>query len=59
MLGNQNILFQYWCDKNVDKVSTFIDDFILKFNMLAEQKDTDGLPPIIVAEGEVEEDNEE
>ena len=58
-MGNQNILFQYWCDKNIDKVSTSIDGFIPKFNVLAEQKDADGLPPVIVAESELEEDNEE
>ena len=56
-MGNQNILFQYWCDKNTDKVATFIDNFIPKFNALAEQKDADGLPPVIVAESELEEDN--
>ena len=59
VLGNQNILFQYWCDKNTDKVATFIDNFIPKFNALAEQKDADGLPPVIVAESELEEGNEE
>ena len=59
VLGNQNILFQYWCDKNTDKVATFIDNFVPKFNALAEQKDADGLPPVIVTESELEEDNEE
>lgn len=59
MLGNQNILFQYWCDKNADKVAAFIDDFIPKFNVLAEQKDADGLPPIIAAESELVEDSED
>lgn len=59
VLGNQNILFQYWCDKNADKVAAFIDDFIPKFNVLAEQKDADGLPPIIAAESELVEDSED
>ena len=59
VLGNRNILFQYWCDKNADKIAEFLDVFILKFNELAEQKDTDGLPPIIVASGETEENNDD
>lgn len=58
ILGNQNILFQYWCNKNVDKVVAFIDDFISKFNILADQKDVDGLPPMIASSNEAEEDNE-
>lgn len=54
VLGNQDILFQYWCDKNASKLSEFIEMFIPKFNELAENKDADGLPPIIEVEEDVD-----
>lgn len=59
VLGDQNILFQYWCDKNTEILDVFLDGFILKFNALAEQKDVDGLPPIIVSESVLEEASED
>ena len=46
VLGNQEILFKYWCDKNRDKVNSFINEFSLKFNSVAEIKDADELPPL-------------
>jgi len=54
VLGSQDILFQYWCDKNASKLSEFIEMFIPKFNELAENKDADGLPPIIEIEEDVD-----
>lgn len=58
ILGNQTILFQYWWDQNVNKVSDFIDEFVQKFNILAEKKEADGLPPIISSARELEADVE-
>lgn len=44
VLGDQTILFNYWCNKNSKLVEDFIEEFIEKFNKLAEKKDTDELP---------------
>lgn len=55
ILGNQEMLFQYWWDNNTEKVTSFIDNFITKFNLLADYKDADRLPTIVASEDELEE----
>ena len=52
-LGDQNILFAFWCSEHSNAVDEFVDKFIVLFNKLAEQNDVDALPPISnISEGE-------
>lgn len=44
IIGDQTILFNYWCQKNTELVEDFVEEFIERFNELAEKKDTDELP---------------
>lgn len=55
-LGDQTILFAFWCNEHRDKVAAFVENFIETFNKLAESNDVDAIPPIIQNDG-VEEDN--
>lgn len=55
-LGDQTILFAFWCNEHRDKVATFVENFIEMFNKLAESNDVDAIPPTIQNDG-VEEDN--
>lgn len=55
-LGDQTILFAFWCNEHRDKVAAFVENFIEMFNKLAESNDVDAIPPIIQNDG-VEEDN--
>lgn len=45
-LGDQNILFSFWCSEHRNDVDTFIEEFITLFNQLAERNDVDALPPV-------------
>lgn len=55
-LGDQTILFAFWCNEHRDKVAAFVENFIEIFNKLAESNDVDAIPPTIQNDG-VEEDN--
>lgn len=55
-LGDQTILFAFWCNEHRDKVAAFVENFIEMFNKLAESNDVDAIPPTIQNDG-VEEDN--
>lgn len=55
-LGDQTILFAFWCNEHRDKVAAFVENFIEMFNKLAESNDVDAIPPTI-QNGGVEEDN--
>lgn len=55
-LGDQAILFAFWCNEHRDKVAAFVENFIEMFNKLAESNDVDAIPPTIQNDG-VEEDN--
>ena len=44
VLGDQNILFAFWCSENKDKVENFVENFINVFNMLANKMEVDTLP---------------
>lgn len=46
-LGDQNILFAFWCSEHQDDIDIFVKKFIILFNLLAERKDVDTLPPVI------------
>ena len=46
-LGDQNKLFAFWCNENQTAVETFVEQFIAKFNLLAERNEADALPPTI------------
>lgn len=55
-LGDQTILFAFWCNEHRDKVAAFVENFIEMFNKLAESNDVDAIPPTIQNDG-VEEEN--
>ena len=55
-LGDQTILFAFWCNEHRDKAAAFVENFIEMFNKLAESNDVDAIPPTIQNDG-VEEDN--
>ena len=46
ILGDQNVLFAFWCSEHHNDVDTFVEQFISLFNLLAERKDVDALPTI-------------
>lgn len=48
-LGDQNILFAFWCSEHHDDIDTFVEQFIALFNLLAERNDVDALPPVVPA----------
>lgn len=43
-VGNQEILFHFWCDRNEEKCSKFIENFNIVFNKMADKKEADALP---------------
>ncbi len=52
IIGDQNLLFKFWCYKNEDMVNLFIDTFVNSFNVLAEKRETDCLPQVSNEEDE-------
>ena len=44
IIGDEKILFNYWCNKNEEKIHLFLENFIKKFNVLAERQEVDCLP---------------
>lgn len=44
ILGDQSILFQFWCNENQEKAEIFVQNFIDVFNRLAEEKNADTIP---------------
>jgi predicted ATPase len=55
-LGNQNILFDFWCSEHPTETSEFIERFSTLFNQLADQLEVDTLPTVnheqVLGEGE-------
>lgn len=45
-LGNQNILFDFWCNEHPSEISGFIERFTVLFNHLADQSEVDALPTV-------------
>lgn len=43
-LGDQNILFEFWCNENQTKVDEFTNQFFKSFNLLADQLEVDTIP---------------
>lgn len=43
-LGDQEILFAFWCSEHQNDTDAFVDKFITLFNQLAERNDVDSLP---------------
>lgn len=43
-IGDQNILFDFWCSENPDKSHEFIENFIKVFNKFAEKNNIDSIP---------------
>ena len=44
-LGDQTVLFAFWCSEYHDEVAAFVENFIKTFNELAEKNDVDAIPP--------------
>lgn len=44
MLGDQTILFNFWCSENHNEATTFVEKFIKTFNELAEKNNVDSIP---------------
>lgn len=45
-LGDQNVLFAFWCNEHRNDIDAFVEQFISLFNLLAERNDVDALPPV-------------
>ena len=45
-IGDQNILFDFWCSEHHDDLGIFVEKFITLFNMIAERNEVDALPPV-------------
>ena len=43
-LGDQSILFHFWCSEHQQEVETFVESFIDVFNKFAEKNDVDAIP---------------
>lgn len=44
ILGDQEILYSFWCDECHEKFDEFVDRFVNTFNLLADRKEMDPLP---------------
>lgn len=53
-LNDEQILFSFWYNENLDKAETFAREFVGKFNMLADKNEMDNLPITNVEEIEDE-----
>lgn len=61
-LGDQNVLFSFWCNEHHEAKEDFVENFVRAFNSLAERREVDALPPIDHPENNEnnnEEDNNE
>lgn len=60
-LGDQNILFEFWCNEHRNDIDAFVEQFISLFNLLADRSDVDTLPPVnsTIENYEGENDSEE
>ncbi len=45
VLGDQTVLFDFWCSEHFNEVATFVENFIETFNELAEKNNVDAIPP--------------
>ena len=53
-MNDEQILFSFWYNENLDKAETFAREFVSKFNMLADKNEMDNLPITNVEEIEDE-----
>lgn len=53
-LNDEQILFSFWYNENLNKAETFAREFVSKFNMLADKNEMDNLPITNVEEIEGE-----
>ncbi len=44
IIGDRDILFKFWTDRNQEKTENFLEKFIHMFNELAERNETDSIP---------------
>ena len=47
VLGDTNVLFDFWCSEYQDDASAFVEQFITVFNRLAERNSVDAIPTVI------------
>ena len=47
VLGDTNVLFDFWCSEHQDDASAFVEQFITVFNRLAERNSVDAIPTVI------------
>lgn len=59
VLGEQSILFDFWCSEHQDAVDRFLDRFQDVFNKVAERNDVDGLPSLHATGENTHSDGEE
>lgn len=45
IVGNENILYTFWYDEHREQCDEFVDMFVKTFNLLADRKEIDSLPP--------------
>ena len=43
-IGDENVLFAFWCDEYPKETKEFVKEFVEAFNMLAESRDIDAIP---------------
>lgn len=45
-LGDQNILFDFWCEEHQSEISSFVAQFFTLFNQLADKLEVDAIPTV-------------
>ncbi|WP_147584686.1 AAA family ATPase [Faecalispora jeddahensis] len=53
IIGDQDLLYTFWCNENHSAVDSFVEKFIVAFNILAERQEIDSLPITTTAENPV------
>lgn len=46
-MGDQSILFRFWCSEHKEKVEDFVENFVAVFNKLAEENEVDAIPQFL------------
>ena len=56
IVGNQDLLYDFWCNENQPAVNSFVEKFTVSFNILAERQEIDSLPITTTTENPVIQD---
>lgn len=46
-LGDENILFSFWCSEYQNKIEEFVEHFVILFNSFADRMEVDALPSVV------------